>query len=477
MVGSVAGCATRSSHQASSVVQYLYPDKTEPVETPSVPVLSVPMKVGIAFVPEGGETRYGSFAHPTFSEKAKMALMAEMSTQFKQYPFIKSIELIPTAYLRPKGGFTNLDQIRTMFGVDVIALVSYDQLQFTDNGFLSLSYWTLVGAYVVRGEKNDSNTMMDAAVYDIRSRKLLFRAPGISQIKGSATPVNLSQQLRQNSEAGFNEAAQMMAANLKEELEKFKEKVKNSPEEFKVVPTRGYAGGARGGGSVDTMMVVMLDQPGGVSRMDTKTPQPVGHVPLWTLVLVIGGLLVYIIPGLSAHLQYDRTAILTGEWWRVVTGNWVHFSASHLSYDLTALGLVGWMTEWSGYPNFGLLVMLSALGIGMTLLVAQPDIQFYGGLSGIATGAIVYYALWGLQEGGPWRWICGTVLLFSVGKIILETVSGKMLLATAGSVPFVPVPLSHLTGGLIACVAWLCTRDRIRPVKGLTGVAVPGSPK
>jgi rhombotail lipoprotein len=216
------------------------------------------MKVGIAFVPEGGETRYGSFAHPTFGEKAKMALMAEMSTQFKQYPFIKSIELIPTAYLRPKGGFTNLDQIRTMFGVDVIALVSYDQLQFTDNGFLSLSYWTLVGAYIVRGEKNDSNTMMDAAVYDIRSRKLLFRAPGISQIKGSATPVNLSEQLRQNSEAGFNKAAQMMAANLKEELEKFKEKVKNSPEEFKVVPTRGYAGGARGGGSVDTMMVVML---------------------------------------------------------------------------------------------------------------------------------------------------------------------------------------------------------------------------
>src|SRR5687767_8678051 len=88
LVGSLVGCATRSSHQASSVVQYLYPDKTEPIDTPSVPVLSVPMKVGIAFVPEGRETKYGSFAHPAFAEGAKMALMEQISTQFKQYPFI-----------------------------------------------------------------------------------------------------------------------------------------------------------------------------------------------------------------------------------------------------------------------------------------------------------------------------------------------------------------------------------------------------
>lgn len=204
--------------------------------------------------------------------------------------------------------------------------------------------------------------------------------------------------------------------------------------------------------------------------MDTKTPQPVSHVPVWTLILVSGGLLVYIMPGLTAALLYDRAAILAGEWWRVVTGNWVHFSASHLLYDLIALGLVGWMTERSGYPHFGLLVMLSAPAIGLTLLAVQPDMQFYGGLSGIATGATVYYALWGLLEGGLWRWMCGTVLLVSVGKIILETVSGKTLLVAAGSVPFVPAPMAHVTGGLTACIVWLCALDRLRPGKRLISV-------
>lgn len=208
--------------------------------------------------------------------------------------------------------------------------------------------------------------------------------------------------------------------------------------------------------------------------MDTKTPQPVGHAPVWTLLLLSGGLLAYIIPGMTAHLQYDRTAILAGEWWRVVTGNWVHFSASHLSYDLMALGLVGWMTERSGYPHFGLLVMLSALAIGMTLLAAQPDMQFYGGLSGIATAAIVYYALWGFREGGLWRWMYGTVLVISFGKIILEIVSGKTLLATAGSIPFLPVPISHITGGITACIVWVWATDSLRPVKCLTGVVGEG---
>lgn len=35
MVGSVAGCATRSSHHASSVVQYLYPEKLTPSILPA----------------------------------------------------------------------------------------------------------------------------------------------------------------------------------------------------------------------------------------------------------------------------------------------------------------------------------------------------------------------------------------------------------------------------------------------------------
>jgi len=129
----ISGCATRSTHHSSSVVKYLYPDKNEPVETSQIPTLSLPLKVGVAFVPETAGRNYG------FTEKEKNQLLREISGHFKKYKFVKSIEILPSAYLTPSGSFANLDQIRTMYGIDVIALVSYDQTQFTDEGLASIS--------------------------------------------------------------------------------------------------------------------------------------------------------------------------------------------------------------------------------------------------------------------------------------------------------------------------------------------------
>ena len=146
----MAGCATQTTrHHATNIVQYLYPKKQNIVEKASIPVLSLPLRVGIAFVPMEGYQQLLSL-----SEKDKQDLMKQIGAEFKQYPFVKSIEIIPSPYLMPMGSFTNLDQIRTMYGIDVIALLSFDQVQHTDKGLLSLSYWTLVGAYVIkRGKK------------------------------------------------------------------------------------------------------------------------------------------------------------------------------------------------------------------------------------------------------------------------------------------------------------------------------------
>jgi rhombotail lipoprotein len=269
----LAACATGSTHYNTSVVDYLYPNVKDPIVNPGVPVLSLPLNVGIAFVPGGDRERrgYGSYGGKLVSgfsltEKKKTQLMQSVADHFKKYPIVKSIEAIPSAYLTPRGGFANLDQIRSMYGVDVIALVSYDQTQFTDEGVWSFTYWTIVGAYVVPGEKNDTHTMLDTVVYDIASRKLLFRAPGISHIKGKATPVNLSEQLRMDSEQGFDQAGKNMIANLDEQLALFKEKVKERPQEFKVVHRPEYTGGS-GGGALDPWWLAALAAAAIIARL------------------------------------------------------------------------------------------------------------------------------------------------------------------------------------------------------------------
>jgi rhombotail lipoprotein len=240
-VGCTQFANQRTRHRANSLYKFLYPAGSEHVDTPSIPTLNLPLRVGVAFVPpeKGNGDHYEDVQ---FSEAHKAALLKKVSEQFKSYPFVKTIEIIPTAYLTPGGGFANLDQLRTMYNLDVMALLSYDQAQFTDEGLLSLTYWTIVGAYVIPGEKNDTRTMLDAAVYDIASRKLLFRAPGISAIKNSSTFVNQSRELRNSSEEGFEQAATNLVAELKVQLGEFQERVKNSPAEYKVAHRPGYTG-------------------------------------------------------------------------------------------------------------------------------------------------------------------------------------------------------------------------------------------
>lgn len=240
----------RTSRYTSSVVDYLYPNK-EHAEIPDIPHLSLPLHVGVAFVPETNTGPGGS----RLSENEKMDLIDRITAEFKKLPFVKDIEVIPSAYLTSKGGFANLDQIRTMYGVDVIALLSYDQVQHTDEGMLSLSYWTIVGAYIIKGEKNDTSTMIDAAVYDISSRKMLFRAPGVSQVQGSATPVNLSEQLRKDSLEGFRSASDNLVANLQDQLERFKAKVKENPDAYVVKHKPGYTGGGSMGAVFSLLML------------------------------------------------------------------------------------------------------------------------------------------------------------------------------------------------------------------------------
>ncbi|OHE88212.1 MAG: rhombotarget lipoprotein [Verrucomicrobia bacterium RIFCSPLOWO2_12_FULL_64_8] len=227
----------RKVDRSSSVVSFLYPNTAEPLITPSVPVLRLPLKVGLAFVPEALTQKAADF-----TEAQKSVLLKRVAAEFKSNNFIESIDIIPATYLRSAGGFANLNQVRGLMGVDVMVLVAYDQMQFTDQNKLSLAYWTIVGAYVIHGNKNDTHTLMEAVVYDIPSRKLLFRAPGVSNLSASSTAVEVRDRLRRDSAKGFDEATDDLIKNLQTELAAFKEQIKVAPGGVQIEHKAGYGG-------------------------------------------------------------------------------------------------------------------------------------------------------------------------------------------------------------------------------------------
>lgn len=174
------------------------------------------------------------------------------------------------------------------------------------------------------------------------------------------------------------------------------------------------------------------------------------RVPVITLSVVSAALVVAVFPRLAPTLVYDRAAILSGEVWRLFTGHWVHFSKSHLTYDLLAFGIAGWMVEAKGLRGYGWLCLIAPWTINLTLLALEPDLRYCGGLSGLATCVITFLALSGLRDPPPWRWLCALALTGIIAKIALEMTTGHLLLARADTVPFVPVSTSHLAGVLTA---------------------------
>ena len=179
-------------------------------------------------------------------------------------------------------------------------------------------------------------------------------------------------------------------------------------------------------------------------------------MPVVTLFMVVAAVVVFMAPALHPALVYDRSAILGGQLWRLGTGPWVHFSASHFLYDTLVLGIAGWMIERRAYPNFGWLCAVTPVVTGLAMLAVEPRLEICGGLSGLATAAVVFLALHGLEESGAWRWICSSALIATIGKIVMEITSGRFVFVQPDDASFLPVPSVHIMGALtaFAVVIW-----------------------
>ena len=207
-------CVSVQHRVRSNALEFLYPKGTEAVPAGDV-TLKLPVRVGVAFAPAAATWE------DRFTSNQKQALLKQVVDAFTGRPGIAGVEAISPGYLTAGGGFADLDRLRAAFGIDLVALISYDQMQFSETGRASWAYWTIVGLYVVKGEKNQTQTFMDAAVYDIPSRALLFNASGQSAIGGASTPIDQARVLRDRSGEGFEQATADLIANLGTALETF----------------------------------------------------------------------------------------------------------------------------------------------------------------------------------------------------------------------------------------------------------------
>ena len=154
-----------------------------------------------------------------------------------------------------------------------------------------------------------------------------------------------------------------------------------------------------------------------------------GMLPWRTLLLT--GLALGLYLGFGAAPEawvFDRMAIEQGEWWRLITGHWVHSDLEHAAWDIGALLLLGLLFESRLKGELIGVLALGTLGIDFWLWHAAPSISYYCGLSGILNGLLAL-GLWRLwqETRQPLIWLTG---LGAVAKILWETALGGALLTT-----------------------------------------------
>jgi len=246
-----SGCAFWEGPQhrryRSTLVEYLYPDR-DPSAHVRPARLQLPLRIGIAFVPSEPQP-----LDPQQEER----LLEIVRKSFAARDWVGEIQTIPSSYLQPRGGFDDLEQVAHLMDVDIVALVSVDQIQYNDPTLLSILYVSVVGQYLLPGDRNDTRTLIDVAAVDVQSHAFLLRAPGASRISGMAAPVDVERRLRYKSDEGLRLAMLDLTKNLDTAVVTFKTSVASGRRADVDIFTRQGVS-IRGGGAFDGVTVVML---------------------------------------------------------------------------------------------------------------------------------------------------------------------------------------------------------------------------
>lgn len=146
-------------------------------------------------------------------------------------------------------------------------------------------------------------------------------------------------------------------------------------------------------------------------------------IPWAFLVGTLAAIVIQLNGSWRGDLIYDRNAIAAGEWWRIWTGQLVHFGWPHFVADTGLFLILGRLLEWQ-YPRltrFALIVM--PVVICATLYWFDPSTVRYGGLSAVNLGLLVFLACQGWQKNWV-DWFWPSVLAIYIGEIILEATLG-----------------------------------------------------
>ncbi len=157
-------------------------------------------------------------------------------------------------------------------------------------------------------------------------------------------------------------------------------------------------------------------------------------------------------------LRYERAAIAAGEFWRLVSGHFVHLGSSHVALNMAGLGLVWYLVgntlnrvQWVGVMALGIII----IDLGFWFL--NPELQWYVGLSGVLHTLLVAGLI---VSAAPERKDVIVLAIIVAAKIGWEQSSGPLPGSVQSSGGAVIVD-AHLYGAAAGVLAGILARIRV----------------
>ena len=169
-----------------------------------------------------------------------------------------------------------------------------------------------------------------------------------------------------------------------------------------------------------------------------KMIQPIALIILLMVIMQWSGM---------EYFRYETNLIHDKEWWRLLSGHWVHANWMHLLLNACGLLLCLYLTaiNWSMWQwSWRILFLSVAISVGFLWL--HPNLGWYVGFSGVLSGLYILSAIETIPNQSVMSYL---LLIFVVIKILLEQFTSLNL----DSSDLIGVPVlvdAHLYGVLSA---------------------------
>lgn len=213
--GCACGSTVRTVQRQSNLATFLFGGPALQGPLQKAP-LTLPARVGVSFVP-------GDPATQGIPEATKKEVIEAVRSQLAKHTrYVAGAQGIPSIYLTPKGGVSNLEQVARQFDVDVLVLLGANQFQKHErNSLAAFLDITVIGAFIIPGSTVDTSTVLEAAVYHVPSRALIFRTDGADRTTSRSTQFGSNQSAQNDAVSSIEDASKKLVVSIGEALVNF----------------------------------------------------------------------------------------------------------------------------------------------------------------------------------------------------------------------------------------------------------------